>query len=135
MDTGELDEVYALMDAGDAAFNAKDAAGWAAATHPDGHSFQGDRWASPADFDAGLAEEFLAASEGWTTLWRDGLVVGDTACVWGECEWRFRLGDEAHVIRLASSWTWARTDGTWRSLFSHYTPLVSPAPTPERGAS
>ena len=60
-------------------------------------------------------------SDAWEPIWREGVVEGDSACVWGDVDWSFRLGDVRHVARLACSWCWTRVDGRWQALFSHYT--------------
>jgi hypothetical protein len=120
----ELLDVYAAMDASAAAFNAGDIESWIGANHPDVHSFQLDHFIGMADFTAGVAETQVAISDGdWTTLWREGVVEGDAACVWGECEWPYRLGEERHVVRMGCSWYFVNMDGAWKGLFSHYSLL------------
>lgn len=122
----DLLEVYAALDASLAAFNAGDIEGWLDGNHPEVHSFQLDHFISMADLTGGLAELQSAMGDGdWTTVWREGVVAGDAACVWGESEWPYRLGDERHVVRMGSSWYFVKTDGAWKCLFSHYTMLTT----------
>ena len=120
----DLAEVYAAMDATQAAFNAGDIEEWMGAAHPDAHSFQLDHFLGMADFTGGVADFQVATSDGdWKTLWREGVVEGDAAVVWGEAEWPYRLGDERHLVRMACSYYFVKMDGSWKSMFSHYTLL------------
>jgi len=122
----ELQGVYAALDAGAAAFNAGDVDGWMAGNHPEVRSFQGDHFVGMADFRASVAESQVAMSEGWDTIWREGVVEGDSACVWGEVDWPYRTEGERHVARMACSWYFVRLHGDWKTLFSHYTVLDDP---------
>jgi ketosteroid isomerase-like protein len=119
-----VQEVYAVLDVASAAFNAGDIKGWMDAVHPAIHSFQLDHFIDKSDFTGSVAEMQVAMSDGdWTTIWRDAVVEGDSACVWGEFEWPYHLGDEHHVARVASSFFLVNMDGAWKPLFSHYTML------------
>jgi hypothetical protein len=122
-ESDRLPEVYAAMDSARAAFNAGDIDGWLGGNHPGVHSFQGDRFIGMSDFAAGVAADQVAASEGWDVIWRDGVVEGDSACVWGEVDWPYHLDERRHVLRMACSWYYVKVDGTWKALFSHYTML------------
>jgi ketosteroid isomerase-like protein len=121
-DQDRLQDVYATMDAIDAAFAAGDLHAWTAADHPLCHSFQGDHFTGGAELGE-VTDAQAATSDEWKTLWREGVVEGDAACVWGEVEWALRAGDEGHVARLACSWYWVKVGDEWKVLFSHYTPL------------
>jgi hypothetical protein len=123
---GALQEVYAAMDAGQEAFVRGDIEGWLGVTHPSAHTFQVDHFTTFVDLAAGPIESQMELNDGWTTVWREGLVDGDTACVWGEVEWFYRLEDERHGVRMAGSWHWVKTDGVWKTLFAHYSLLNSP---------
>jgi hypothetical protein len=120
-----LREVYALMDASSAAFEAKDVTGWQSDAHPLMNSFQGDRFMNQADFDEGGTAFMLEVSDAWEPVWRDGAVEGDAVCVWGEWEWRYRAGDEPRADRYACSWYWVRVNDSWKSMFAHYTPITA----------
>jgi hypothetical protein len=128
-DQDPLRELYATMDASTAAFSAGDIDGWLAGNHPSVHSFQGDRFMTMADFDAGVAELQTSISAEWNTIWREGVVEGNAGCVWGEVEWTYQLSDERHVTRIACSWYYVRMDGAWKAMFSHYTPLGTSSPS------
>ena len=113
-----LQEIYAVVDASDADFNAGKA--WIGA-HPSAHSFQGDHFLSLADFEGEGSASQQAMSDGWTPIWRDGVVEGDAACVWGEVDWLFRLGDVQYTARCARSLYYVKMGGDWKVLFTHFT--------------
>ena len=121
-DSETLDDLYAAMDGGQTAFEAGDLDGWRAVTHAEAWSFQGTRFVAASEFFAdGSAREQANQHADWTILWRDGVIEGDTAAVWGEVEWGFTAGDVSVRLRLGCSWTQVRVDGQWLCLFSHYT--------------
>jgi hypothetical protein len=116
-----LQEVYAVIDVSDADFDAGKA--WMDTAHPYAHSFQGDHFMRVADLQGEGAESQQAMSDAWKPLWRDGVVEGDAACVWGEVDWFFHLGDDHYVARCARSLYYVKVGGDWRALFTHFTVL------------
>jgi Domain of unknown function (DUF4440) len=121
-----LDEVAATWLAGERAFNSKDLAGWFAATHPEVRTFQGDRFQTGAEALA-EAPAMLEAADRFETIWHEGTVVDDSAVLWGECEFDIRIGNgPATTFLLAFSAYYVRTNGSWRSLFTHYTQVQRP---------
>ena len=122
----EVQELTDLFDAGCDAFNRKDVTGYLASAHPSAWTHQGGVFMSVEALRA-VAPTVVEASERFeVTEWQGGVVIGGTGVAWGEFEFVAKDGARGTTTSTGKfSVHFVRVDGSWRVLFSHYTPATA----------
>lgn len=120
-------ELRKALDAANDAYNRGDAEGWLGPGLEGAVVFQGSTQAFiPLTVLRSAAEAILSLGGRFSVEDVQCRIVGDTAVQFGTFE--NQASPDAVPERGSFSITYARVDGEWRPLFSHYTPTSRSEP-------